>query len=58
MLSVRRVARAAVVALLVACVLAGVVPAAVALAEQGWTSWTDVRPFQDDPRGTEKLDDD
>jgi hypothetical protein len=48
----RRAARIAVVVLLVACVLAGVVPAAIALAEQGWASWTDVRPFQDDPSGT------
>jgi hypothetical protein len=45
----RRAARIAVLVLVVACVLAGVVPAAVALAEQGWTVWTDVRPFRDGP---------
>jgi hypothetical protein len=48
----RRAARIAVVALLVACVLAGAVPAAIALADRGWASWTDVRPFQDHPAGT------
>jgi hypothetical protein len=47
----RRAARIAVLALLIACVLAGVVPAAVQLAAQGWASWTDVRPFQEDPDG-------
>ena len=50
----RRAAGIAVLGLVIACVLAGAVPAAVALAEQGWASWTDVRPFRDGPG---KLDD-
>jgi hypothetical protein len=53
----RRGARVAVVILLIACVLAGVVPAVIAIAAQGWTSWTDTRPFQDDPDGRKELDD-
>jgi sulfoxide reductase heme-binding subunit YedZ len=50
-------ARLAVLGLLIACVLAGVTPAVIALTEQGWSSWTDVRPFQDDPDGTRELGD-
>ncbi|MBE8519488.1 hypothetical protein ILP97_18595 [Amycolatopsis sp. H6(2020)] len=41
----RRVARRAVLVLLVACVLAGTIPAAIELSRQGLGSWTSVEPF-------------
>jgi len=41
----RRVARRAVLALLVCCVLAGTIPAAIELSRQGLDSWTNIEPF-------------
>lgn len=43
----RRTARRAVLALLVCCVLAGTIPAAVELSRQGLDSWTSIEPFLD-----------
>jgi hypothetical protein len=41
----RRVARRLMTALLVICVLAGAIPAAIELSRQGFASWTSVEPF-------------
>jgi len=43
----RLLARWAVLALLVCCVLAGTVPAAIELSRQGLGSWTSTEPFLD-----------
>lgn len=41
----RRVARRAMLTLVVCCVLAGTIPAAVELSRQGLKSWTSIEPF-------------
>ena len=43
----RRVARLAVLALLVCCVLTGTITAAIELSRQGLDSWTSIEPFLD-----------
>jgi hypothetical protein len=43
----RLFARRAVLALLVCCVLAGTIPAAIELSRQGLDSWTSTDPFLD-----------
>ena len=44
----RRVARRLMAAVVVLCVLAGTVPAAIELSRQGLESWTSIEPFLDD----------
>lgn len=41
----RRIARGVTMVVLVGCVLAGTVPAAIELSRQGFASWTSVEPF-------------
>ena len=44
----RRVAGRLMAGVVVLCVLAGTVPAAIELSRQGLESWTSVEPFLDD----------